>query len=285
MSYVIREAFAAIRRAPVLTGLSAAMVALALFVVGLFTVVSYNMHEALTRIEERVEIVAFVRDGAALSEVLAAEEAILAMEEVRDVRYVSREQALEQARRDLPEFQEVFSGLDTNPLPASIEIELLPGFRDPESVARVAGVASLYPFIEDVLYGDDWVDRLFMLRRAGAVTTTILGIAFGAVAALIIATAIRIAIFARQDEIRIMRLVGATNGFIRRPFLLEGFMTGLVGGILALGLTYSAYVTGSGMIVQLDWIPTRWVAIGIVAGGLFGTIASAYALRRYLQEV
>jgi cell division transport system permease protein len=176
-------------------------------------------------------------------------------------------------------------GLQGNPLPASIEVELHPGFRDPESVARVAGVTSLYPFIEDVVYGQDWVDRLFLLRRVGAVTTTILGIAFGAVAALIIATAVRIAIFARREEIQIMRLVGATNGFIRRPFLLEGFITGLVGGSLALLLTYSAHMAGSRMIFPLEWIPTQWVVLGVLAGGTFGIAASAFAIRRYLREV
>lgn len=285
MTYAIREAFAAIQRAPVLALLSAAMVALALFVVGLFGVVSFNLHEALDRIEERVEVIAYVRDDALPSELFIAEEAILALDEVRDVRYVSKEEALAIASEELPEFQDIFLGLDGNPLPASIEVELHPGFRDPESVARVAGIASLYPFVEDVVYGQEWVDRLFLLRRAGVVTTTILGIAFGAVAALIIATAVRMAIFARRDEIEIMRLVGATNGFIRRPFLVEGFITGLFGGVLALALTYLAYRTGSRMIFPLDWIPFLWSAAGVLTGALFGTAASALAIRRYLQEV
>jgi len=285
MSYIIREALAALRRAPLLAGLSAAMVALALLVVGLFTVVSFNLHEALSRLEERVEVIAYVRDDARLTEVIALEDALLEMDEVRDVRFISKEEALAIARQDLPDFHDIFTGLEVNPLPASIEVELHPGSRDPQSVARVAGVAGLYPFVEDVVYGDDWVDRLFLLRRAGVVTTLILGTVFGAVAALIIATAIRIAIFARREEIRIMRLVGATNGFIRRPFLLEGFLTGLVGGMLALVLTFAAFRAGSRMIFPLDWIPTQWVVAGVLLGGVFGTAASAFAIRRYLQEV
>ncbi len=285
MTYVLREAFAALRRAPLLAALSAAMVGLALLVLGLFAVVSYNLHEALNRLEERVEVIAWIRDDARLAEVLALEEVLLELEEVRDVRYISKEEALAQAQRDLPDFHDLFTGLEVNPLPASLEVELFPGSRDPSSVARVAGVASLYPFVEDVAYGDDWVDRIFLLRRAGAVATLILGGAFGVVAALIIATAIRIAIFARSEEIRIMRLVGATNGFIRRPFLLEGFVTGLLGGALALVLTYSAFRTGSRLIFPLAWIPGEWVLAGVLLGGAFGTAASAFAIRRYLQEV
>ena len=285
LMYTIREALAGIRRAPFLTTLSAAMVALALLVVGLFTVVSYNLHQALIRVEERVEVVVYLRDDVRNEEVQVADEILRAMPEVAGVRYVSKEEALRVAQEELPEFRQVFVGLDVNPLPASLEVELLPGYRTPDAVERVSGATVDFPFVEDVVYGSDWVDRVYLLRSVGAVATTILGTAFAVVAALIIGTAGRIAIFARKDEIQIMRLVGATRGFIRRPFLLEGFLTGLVGGILALGLTYSAYVTGSELIFPLAWIPGRWVLLGILAGGLFGVVSSAFAIRKYLREV
>ncbi len=283
--HALREALAAIRRAPFLTVLSAGMVALALFVVGLFTVVTYNLHQALTRVEERVEVVAYVRDDVRPEELAALEAELVGMEEVRAVHFVSREDALLAAREDLSEFEDLFTGLDENPLPASFEVELHPGFRSPESVARVAEVASIYPFVEAVAYGRDWVDRLHLLRQIGAIGTTVLGVAFGVVAALIIATAVRIAIFARRDEIYIMRLVGATNGFIRRPFLLEGFLTGLAGGLLATGLTYAAYFAVYRLVFPIEWIPIEWALGGVMTGGLFGILASAIAVRRYLQEV
>jgi cell division transport system permease protein len=283
--HAIREAVAGVRRAPFLTFLSAAMVALALFVVGLFGVATFNLHEALQRIEERVEVVAYIRDGTPPSQVTALEEDVLAMEEVRGVRFVSKEDALEAARQDLPEFEELFVGLEVNPLPASVEIELLEGFRTPGAVARVAGRMTIYPFVEDVRYGQEWVDRLHLLQRIGGLATTILGGAFAVVAALIIGTAIRIAIFARREEIYVMRLVGATNGFVRRPFLLEGAITGLLGGILAAGFTYLSYQLVSRAIFQLEWVPFAWLAAGIAGGALFGFLASALAVRRYLQEV
>lgn len=283
--HAIREALAGMRRAPLLTLLSSAMVALALFVVGLFTAVTYNLHLALTRVEERVEVVAYLRDDTRAEEVFQAEDEILALPEVRSTRYVSKEEALEVARTSLPEFQEVFTGLESNPLPASLEVELEQGFRTPEGVARVAGMISMYPFVEDVAYGQEWVDRIFLLRRIGAIATTVLGSAFALVAALIIGTAIRIAIFARREEIYVMRLVGATNGFIRRPFLLEGFLTGALGGILAAGLTYAAYRGVYTFIFRLDWIPPEWVLLGVASGAFFGLLASGFAVRRYLREV
>jgi len=283
--HAIREALAAIRRAPLLTALSAAMVALALFVVGLFAVATYNLHEALSRVEERVEVVVYVRDDVMEAELQLLEEDLLEMEEVLGVRYLSKDDALAQAREDLPEFEELFMNLEVNPLPASVEVELRPGFRGPASVARVADRATIYPFVDDVRFGREWVDRLHLLRRMGGIATAVLGTAFGVVAALIIATAIRIALFARREEIYVMRLVGATHGFIRRPFLLEGALTGLLGGILAAVLTYVSHLAVSRLIFPLEWIPLEWMVAGIAAGGLFGLVASAFAIRRYLREV
>lgn len=283
--HAFREAFAGIRRAPVLTTLSAAMVALGLFVVGLFAVVSYNLHEALVRVEERVEVVIYLRDDVRDGEVALAEEHLMELPEVRAVRYLSKDEALRVARETMSQFDEIFVGLEVNPLPASLEVELHAGHRSPESVARVVDLARIYPFVEEVAYGQEWVDRVFLLRRIGAIATLVLGGAFGAVAALIIGTAVRIALFARREEIYIMRLVGAKNGFIRRPFLLEGLFTGILGGALAAGLTFASYRAVDRLIFQLDWIPGQWVLAGIAAGGVFGLVAAGFAVRRHLQEV
>jgi len=119
-----------------------------------------------------------------------------------------------------------------------------------------------------------------------AATTAVLGSAFALVAALIIGTALRIAIFARREEIYVMRLVGATNGFIRRPFLLEGAMAGMLGGCIAWALTYATYSgVHSFLEFEISWMPDGWVALGIVAGGLFGAISSALAIGRHLEQV
>lgn len=285
MSYAVREAAAAFRRAPVLTGLAAAMVGLALFVVGLFGLVAHNLEVALEEIESRVEVVAYLLDDALNREIEVAVSELQSMPQVEAVIYVSKDSALVRARRDLEQFEEVFSGLAVNPLPASLEVRLRDGSRTREAVDRVAEVASAYPFVEDVAYGQEWVDRLFSLRRVAAISSAALGGAFALVAALIIGTALRIAIFARRDEIYVMRLVGARDGFIRRPFLLEGAVTGLLGGVLAIVLTWIAWRTVDTMLFELAWIPGAWLVAGLLAGAVFGSFASALAVRRHLREV
>jgi cell division transport system permease protein len=283
--YALREALAAFRRAPVLTGLSAAMVGLALFVVGLFSLAAYNLRLALSSIEERVEIVVYLRDDARQSEIDLALGELADIGEVARVRYVSKREALERAQQDLPEFGDLFAGTDVNPLPQSLEVELRPGARSTEVMQSISASASAYPFVEDVEYGREWVDKLFTLRRVGAVSTAVLGGAFFMVAALIIGTALRIAIFARRDEIYVMRLVGAKNGFIRRPFLLEGAMSGLLGALLAWLLSYLTYRGVYGFLFAVAWIPTSWIAGGVLGGMAFGVLASGLAIRRHLREI
>ena len=158
----------------------------------------------------------------------------------------------------------------------------------PVIFARVGDGASELAPLDPVLaaiYGEEWVDRLFALRKIGLATTTAAGAAFAMVAALIIGAALRIAVFARREEIYVMRLVGARNGFIRSPFLLEGALAGLTGGILASGLTYGSYMGVSTYMLDVAWIPFSWVGIGLTAGLLFGTISSAVAIHLHLKKV
>jgi cell division transport system permease protein len=285
MSYSMREAANAFRRAPMLAALSATMIGLSLLVVGLFALAAFNIRQVISRMEQRVEVVAYLRDGSDQAAVDAAAKEMKSWNEVRDVIYISREEALVKARKELKEFDDIFAGLENNPLPASLEIVLKPNQKDADAVRKVASRAGGYGFVEEVGYGNEWLDKVFLLRRVAGVATAVLGSAFAAVAALIIGAAIRLAIFSRRDEISIMKLVGATDSFIRRPFLIEGLITGLIGSLLALAATYVAYSTLSKSLFQLEWVPSSWVLIGIAAGTILGIAASSVAVRRHLGEV
>lgn len=285
MTYSIREALAAFRRTPLLALLSIVAIGLSLFVVGMFTVTAYNIRSALNEIEERVEVVAYLHDDATDAQIRIASAELTAVPEVLDVRYISKTEALATAVQELEEFREVFTDLEVNPLPASLQIRLQPGHRNPASVERVARSLSAYSFVEDVEFGREWISKIVSLRRIAAGATAVIGGAFAAVAAIIIATAIRIAVFARRDEISIMRLVGATDGFIRRPFLIEGLISGIAGGAVAIGLTWISFQAVSVGLIRLNWLPPSWAVAGVAAGAVFGLVSSALAVRRHLQAV
>lgn len=283
--HALREALAGFRRAPLLIGTSVAMIALSLLVVGLFGIAAHNIRVVLEGVEARVQVVTYLHDEATPTEVRNAQEEVSSYPEVAEVLYISREHALALARAELGDFGAIFSELETNPLPASLEITMLPGNRTPEIVSSVAARVSEYPFVEEVRYGQDWLDRVFLLRRIAGAAAVVLGGAFAAVAVLIIGAAVRIAIFARRQEISIMRLVGATDGFVRRPFLLEGLITGLLGAGTALSLTYATHRLLSSAVFPLEWLPDTWIAAGLTGGALLGVLASGIAVRRHLREV
>lgn len=280
----VREALIGFRRAPLLGGLSVVAIGLSLLILGLFGLSAYNVDQAISDVERRVEVVAYLLDDAGEERARTARREIGGFPEVEEVRYVSRTEALVTASRELPEFSELFADLDVNPLPASLEIRLRPGYRDPAHVEAVAERVAAYEFVDDVRYGQGWVERIFLLRRIAAGTALILGGAFAAVAILLIGTAVRIAILARSEEIAIMRTVGATNAYIQRPFLLEGLLTGLAGGLLALGLTRLAWFAVDESFLRIAWLPDLWAVGGVAAAALLGMGAAGYAVRRELRR-
>ena len=285
MNLTIRETLLAFRRAPLLSVLSMTTIAFALFVVGLFGLVVLNLRTALADIEERVEIVAYLIRGTPVEIGTVAMGDIQAFPEVASVQYVNEDEALARARRQLVELQGIFQDLETNPLPASLEIRLKPGFRDEDHVRQVADRVRGFRFVEDVRYGREWIAKLDRLRDLGAAVGLAIGIAFALASVIIIGTTIRMGVLHRSREIAIMRLVGATDGFIRRPFLLEGALKGAIGGAAAVGLNYAAYLAVDRTLFDSVFFSRAEAGIIVLFGTALGFLASAQSVRRHLARV
>jgi len=285
MNLTIRETLLAFRRAPLLSVLSMTTIAFALFVVGLFGLVVLNLRTALADIEERVEIVAYLIRGTPVEIGTVAMGDIQAFPEVASVQYVNEDEALARARRQLVELQGIFQDLETNPLPASLEIRLKPGFRDEDHVRQVADRLRGFRFVEDVRYGREWIAKLDRLRDLGAAVGLAIGIAFALASVIIIGTTIRMGVLHRSREISIMRLVGATDGFIRRPFLLEGALKGAIGGAAAVGLNYAAYLAVDRTLFDSVFFSRAEAGIIVLFGTALGFLASAQSVRRHLARV
>ena len=288
MRLLFREALLSFRRAPVLSGLSITTIAFSLFTIGLFGIVAINLQRALQGLEERVEIVAFIMRGTPAETIAQASQDIGAFPEVQDVTYVSEEQALARARRELVEFRDAYRDLQVNPLPPSLELRLRSGFRDAAHVGAVAERLKGFAFIEDVRYGREWIQRLDHLRNLTGVLGLVIGLVFATVAMVIIGVTIRLTLLQRSREIHIMRLVGATNWFIRGPFLLEGALKGLLGGVLALALCYGGFVlfrqsatSFNGVIFFEPWQAATIIGFGMLMG--FG--GSLISVGRHLRRM
>ena len=285
----MREALRTFRRTPLLSALSVASIGFSLFTIGLFALVALNFRHSLRTLAERVEVVAFVLRGTPTETITAASQDVQAFPEVQEVRYVSEEEALARARSELVEFKEAYRDLETNPLPASLEVRLKPEFRDAIHAQLVAERLRAFPFVDEVRFGRDWVQRLDRLRNLAAVIGLVIGLAFAIVGIVIIGVTIRITVLQRATEISIMRLVGATNRYIREPFLLEGAIKGILGGLLAVVMCWllftifrrSAGEVGSGLV----FFGTPELGIGLIFGTLIGLLGSLLSVGRHLRHV
>ncbi len=282
MRLAVREAMLAFRRSPLLSALSVTTIAFSLLAFGLFSLVALNIRSALRSVEERVEVRAFLVDNTPVDSIAGLMEELSKRPEVQRVEYIDAEQALVRARAELGEFKDVF---EAGFLPASLDIRMREGFRDPAAVQQVVEQVRLLPFVEEVRYGADWIEKLHRIRNIATATGVVLGIAFAAVAIIIISASIRMTVLARAREISIMRLVGATDAFVRRPFLVDGFVKGVLGGLLALLLTWLARTVVSKSFLEVDFFPPSIAMLGVAAGALLGTMVSSVSVRRHLSRL
>ncbi len=282
MRLALREVFLAFKRAPLLAILGVTTIAFSLFAFGLFGLVAINIKSALLEIEDRVEIRAFLIDGAKDAQVEELMQGINKIPQVADVGYVSPDSALQRARAELEEFRDVMEGAM---LPGSVELRLKEGARDPETVQAISRRLQTYPVVEEVRYGREWVEKLYRIRNIAGIAGSVLGSVFAMVAIIIIGSTIRMAILARTKEIEIMRLVGATNNFVRLPYLIDGTLKGLAGGAIAALLAWTAVQLVSKNLMAAQFFNAEQVMLGIGAGGLLGLVGSWLSVGRHLRRV
>ena len=273
---------------------------LSLLIIGIFLIGGFIVENVVSSVEDKVSISVWLSDDATDSDITTLENYIQGLEGVQSVGFTTKEQALENFRNSMTSNPEIVDQLDgQNPLPASIEVEL----SDPQMVETIAGQIrenSTFTKICDnpadpadsLKYGQKSVQRLFDLTNY----IRYIGIALIAllifIALVFINNTIRLAILARRKEIAIMRLVGASNGFIRGPFLMEGALHAIIGSLLAVGsLELLRSLVFPKISTALVWLPldlgasTTFMiyAALVVAGLVIGLLGSALAMRRYLK--
>lgn len=287
--FSVRRAWQGFWRNAVMSLAATATMILMLVLLSMFWVLLTGLNAGLQYVEQKVEIVADLQDNASMDQVQALEAQIAAKPEVLSVTYVSRDQALADFRATMAAQgrEDLTSYLDTNPLPASLEVHL----KDPHVYGDVADTLRAQTgIVTDVKEIQKLVEQVLtvtnILRTAGVV---ILGLV-GLTVLFIIINTIRLAVVARAEEIEIMRLVGASDAFIRWPFVFEGAMVGLLGAVVTLGLLYVAGAPlGRFMYDFFRVLPLQFgelardLTVLVVAAGLgLGVIGSWLSVRSYL---
>ncbi len=241
LAYVFRSALRGLRSSPVTSTVAVATIGVSLVLAGTFFLLVRNMEELLDEFGDDLHVTVYIADGVSPDRQRELARLAMTVEGVDRVRVVSREEALATFRAGVGRGAALLAGLDENPLPASLEIVMAPESRSAAGLAVVVESIDGLPGIAEVSWGRDWVEGYLraeaLIRGVGFGLGVILAIA----TLLIVSNTIRLAVYARRDELDILSLVGASRTFVTTPFLLEGIVQGALGGALALGVLYALF--------------------------------------------
>lgn len=298
--YFAKESLTSFKRNWVMSLGAIITIYLSLLLVGVSVGSGFLLGQVVQSVEEKVSIRIYLKDGADPAAVDALQQELIGNAEVATVTYTSKEQALEDFKNTMvQDSPEIVEQLEGNPLPASLDVDL----KDPRNVMTVVDAIKAsgnFTAVADrpddpeksLKYGQQIVNQLFTFTRILRYVSVIFVALLAVISLIFINNAIRLAIYARRKEIGIMRLVGASNWFIRTPFLMEGVIQSLVGAALAIGSLSIVWLyilpalkeSLSFLPLTLSGAAAAQVALILVASGIIiGLIGSGLAMRRYLK--
>lgn len=287
--YILQEVFRSFKRNSLLNFAAVGITAISLLVLGAGLLLVINTNQITSTMESNIEIMVFLKEDISEKEALSMEPLFNKISGVKEVYFITRDEALVSLEEQMGKGTNLRESLgDDNPLPNAFKIKT----RDPREVSAVAAEVDRLPGVEKVRYGQEVVEKLLKLTNWVHTIGLIIIVLLAVSSIFLIATTTRLTLFARRQEINIMKYVGATDWFVRWPFLLEGVILGCMGALLAVSVLYLSYGT---LIAKLQmavpFLPLvsesmylLWIFGGLVAGGIIlGAIGSAISVRKYLR--
>jgi cell division transport system permease protein len=285
--YFFGEAFTSLWRSRMVNAISIGTIAVSLFVLGAFLTVAGNLGDVVTKWTEKIQIIVYLeadiedRVQASLENRLSEDPAVESLD------LVDRAEALERFKTLFRDLSSLPEDLGENPFPASYEVNLRPGHQSPAEVQRLAEAFADVPGVQEIQYDLLWIERLAtgvrLLRAVGVFLGGILVLA----GIFTISNVIRLTVYAREDELDIMRLVGATRAYVKGPFVVEGMLQGGLGGLFAAGLLWVTLrwlardLASSELLGRTAFALPEEIAMALVVGGMaVGVVGSLVSLRR-----
>jgi cell division transport system permease protein len=298
--YFVGEALQSFRKNWVMSLVAVTIIYISLLLVGAFFLTGALLNRVATSFEQKVSVNIFLKDGAAEADIVGLQTGIKKDARVESVTYVTKAQALERFKVRTKNTPELVEQLKGNPLPASLEVKL----KDPRQVKEVVAYIKTIPELaksiknpenpeaEDIKYGQNIVENLFAATGVVRLAVLVFVIMLLVVSLVLIGNTIRLAIYSRRKEIGIMRLVGASNWFIRTPFLMEGVLQSIIGAVLAIiTLVATQSVVVPWLQNNLRFLPVaidnttvaQLMGLLLLTGVVIGFLGSGAAVRKYLK--
>ena len=244
-------------------------------VLGVFLLFTSNVQHALNALGDRREVVVYLRDTTKPAE---REALIASLDSLYGVAtYVSRERAWEEFAQELGG-TELLEAVGQNPLPASIRLKLRPEFLNFAAMEKLSDTLASQPIVEEVRFGGEWVQRLDSFIETLRFVDLAIGIVVALSVIFVVANTIRLAFIARRETMRIMALLGASNGFIFAPLVLEGVIAAGIAAVFAIGAVHGAGAYLDGRPVDILPLPLSWSALFVAGAMLLGLVGAVVAL-------
>lgn len=281
IAFLIKEGIVSLKRARVSAFVTILSISLSLSLIGIFGLVGQNVKDVFLRFYKEVQLEVFLDPSLSASRIDQLKNRISQNVQVDDVIFISREQALEEFRKT---FGEDLKGiLSENPLPPSFRVIMKPSYSSPDIVDSLTRTLSGLPGVEDVLYQKEIINFIHKYFSLIILLIMVLAIVLLVVVTILIFNTIRLTISARKDIISIMGLVGATNLFIKSPFIVEGIIQGLVGGAISAGILWLLIKFVQALIFpQLTVLPHLYLLL-VGMGLLLGWAGSYMSVNKYLK--
>ncbi|SKA88067.1 cell division transport system permease protein [Caloramator quimbayensis] len=287
-NYFFKESFKSIKRNRVMSFASVTTVAAALFIFGVFMIIISNVNSLVDTVENKVEIKAFLKDDISSLKVRDIEKEIKAISGVKNVTYESKDEALKKVSEQLGENKDLTEGLEEdNPFPASFIIKV----NKPSDVSYVSKELSKIQDFEKINDAQEIVNQIIKITNFIKLFSLILMIILSVIGISLISNTIKLTVYARKREISIMKYIGATDWFVKWPFLLEGIMLGLLGALIAIGFLSAGYSYGMKMvspnILFFSFVPLKTIFQSILwqfllVGMFIGGFGSLISIRKFL---
>jgi cell division transport system permease protein len=268
-------------------------ISISLLILSIFLFLNLNVKEIIHTFGDRIHITLYLNDDLTEAEIHRLIKQITPLREIGNLTFISRDNALRELKRMLKNQDGILDNLSPNPLPNSLEIKVKREYQNSASIENLVERLRKYQGINDIEYGDEWVRKFTTIfsffNLIGVLMTGLITIA----TVFIISNTIKLSIYSRSDEIEIMRLVGATNLFIKFPFFLEGFLQGTLGSLIAIGLLFTLYRISTTWLtnhrslelsfLSLTFLPQDLIWMIIFSGALLGALGSVTSLGRFLR--
>ncbi|HEY6553483.1 MAG TPA: permease-like cell division protein FtsX [Vicinamibacteria bacterium] len=281
--YFLEEAFTSLRRSWLISAISVGTIAVSLFVLGAFLTLASNLHDVVTHWTQKVQVVFYLEDGIEGRLREGLENRLAGDVAVESVVYISRDEALDRFRALFRDLRTLPEDLGENPFPASLEVSLKAEHRAPREVQRLVHDFERAPGVQEVQYDLLWIDRLATAVRLVRGVGLFLGGILLLAGVFTISNVIRLTIYAREDELDIMRLVGATQAYVRGPFVMEGMIQGGLGGLVSFGLLVLSLrllaqdlATASEVLGRASITLPPGIGALLVAGGMVVGVAGSF---------